>query len=227
MRRTIVLSMLLLVAMAGYCQEEGLVSPKFGKHKFGISLGYERSFLEANLSDWDVLGISDDINSVNTVPQSGFSLGILYQYDFTPQFTLRTQPLLMFEENGLEYDLATISPNTNVLIRPVSVSTPIHAVFTYKKSDRTKKISPSVFFGGQYILDIAREEDSELSLDLHSFALDAGVGLYKGFEHFDFRLELMYSLGTTDLLQARNNIYHNALESVFKDVFSVRLIFFG
>ena len=224
MRRVIVMSMLLLVAMAGYCQETTK-----GKKKVqaGISLGYEFSYLKPTLSNWDTEGISNEINDLQVEHSGGFSLGILYQYLINEGFALRVQPLLLFEGGRLNYDLQN-QENTTEDVRPIAIALPLHAVFTKVKADPTKGFSPLVFFGGQYILDIMNEEENSL-LDFkkHSFSFDVGTGIYRQFEHFNTRLEFVYSLGLTNLLQSKDNIYHKALKDVSKDGIAVRLIFFG
>jgi len=216
------LSMLLIVALGSYCQDV----PKAKKDKFGISMGYEYGNLKTTLSDWNAQGLDNQINAVNTENTGGFSLGILYQREITASFALRAQSFLMFEGNNLNYDL-TNQENVQESIRPVSITLPIHAIFTMAKDNPMKGVSPSFLIGGQLIDDIAQDENSVLELNRLSFGLDLGAGLYRKFEHFDARIEFIYSVGLNNLMKDNNNLYHNAVEEMTKDVMSLRILFFG
>jgi hypothetical protein len=212
------LSLLLLLAMGSYCQE----IPKYKKDKFGISLGYKYSALQTTYSE----NFSNQIDALTIENSPGFSMGILYQRNITDALGLRFQPLLMFEGGRLNYDMTNQS-DIQESIRPMSLSFPVHVLFTKAKENPMKGVSPSVLIGGQFIYDVYDEENSVLELNKTSFGLDVGGGLYRKFEYFDARLELIYTFGINNLLQESNSIYHQAIESIQKDMIAIRMIFFG
>jgi hypothetical protein len=165
------------------------------------------------------------INSSNIPYQeeigSGFSLGILYQYQINRLIAIRPQAMISFRETA-HYNDAIQREDLSTSF--VHTAFPVHALFGIYKW----KFIPYLAVGGRYEMEIAevrKNNNNESLLDVtknNTFAIDAGVGMTFPTKHFLFRPEILASWGANNILDLSNvnaDVRRNSLE--------IRLIFQG
>ena len=185
MKKVIVAFVLLTCSVAAFSQSE--ISEK--KMKYGISLGLNYSNL-----------MFVDFQPTNTTIDNGlgFNLGILADYKLTNWLSFSPKSELAFNNCKVNYSSGN-SENETYEVMPINVGLMGH--FVVKKQNNN--VSPYLFFGPQYQLSLMRNQRS-ITDDFatnDSFALDFGIGLEKGFKHFNFAPELRYSYGFNNVNQ--------------------------
>ena len=190
------------------------------KDFFKISplIGLDFGHLKVENSD---LGIANEINSLETQNNFGFSLGLKYDFNITNQFSISPQTLISFQSSSLNFDLEN-QDNREEDVEPVTIEIPIH--FTFKKISE-KRINPVVFGGLRYIYDISNEEeDDRLDLKKNDFAIDSGAGLEVKLDKYNLRAEFIYTLGLVNLKNSNTDIFNSAINSINRDRISFRII---
>lgn len=201
---SIILS-LCLFSTIGYSQME------VPRHQFGILVSgvlvEQIGFLPANAAN---IPYQEEIGS-------GFSLGILYQYQLNRLIALRPQAMINFRETAHYNETIQREDLSTSFVHTVF---PVHALFSVYKW----KLAPYLAVGGRYELEVAevRNDDlPEVTKD-NTFAIDAGVGMTFQGKKFMFRPEILASWGANnivDLPAFSGDVRRNSLE--------VRLIFQG
>lgn len=186
----------------------------------GIDFGY----VKVENSDWESLGIANEINELKVQNKFGFSLGLMYRFNISEQFSIAPQTIIAFQKNMLIYDLEN-QDNHQASIRPALIELPLHFVFSQSKN---KKVSPQVFGGGRYTHDISKQEpDVKLNLKKNNFAIDLGTGLDIAFNKFSLKPELIYSFGVVNLKNNDADLFNSAIERISRDKISFRIVLSG
>jgi len=184
--------------------------------------GLDFNFLKIENSDWNALGLSTQINSLNTNNRVGFSLGTAYHFTINERFSIAPQSIISFQHSQLDYDLENKVNHTET-VKPATLQFPIHMIFFNPKNE---KFNPSIIFGGRYTYDISKKEASvRLNLKEHDFAIDVGTSFIIKLKQIHIRPEFIYSFGLTNLNpKDTEGLYHSAIKSIFRDNISFRLV---
>ena len=194
------------------------------KVEYGIFTQINYGHLHVEETDWDALGISNEINSLETQNRMGFGLGILAKFRLTKLLSIVPQSMLIFQNNRLAFDLEN-SEDHKENIEPATLAFPLHFVFTQSK---WAKWNPSVLIGGRYIYDLSDGGTaSRLALKQHDFAIDLGTGVEIRFDKFKMKPELLVSLGMIDLKNEQADVLNRAIASVHQDQIAFRVLFYN
>lgn len=113
------------------------------KFEFGLIFSLNYDYLKTELSNWNELGITNSINSLETKSKAGFDLGLLYKFNLSDHFAIVPQTILSFQSSNFKYNLTNEETHREV-ITPVTLDIPLHFVFT---RPTTNKITPSIALG--------------------------------------------------------------------------------
>lgn len=193
----------------------GISQTEVSKHQYGILMGgtlvEQIGFLPANAAN---IPYQEETGS-------GFSLGILYQYQINRLIAIRPQAMITFRETTHYNETIQREDLSTSFVHTVF---PVHALFGVYKW----KFTPYLAVGGRYEIEVTEERKNNSNEDLpnatknNTFAIDAGVGMTFQAEHFLFRPEILASWGAQNILDLPNvdaDIRRNSLE--------LRLIFQG
>ena len=163
------------------------------RSQFGISLGAIYLKPEIKVSDWEALGIVDQISSVTPQSAPGFELGIMYRHQLNNNFAFRMLGVLAFLESSIDYEL----PNNEKLTQTremVTIELPVHMVF----ENTSRRFPLSAIAGFRYSVDVAQEDDTSLvttNYRKNDLLYDLGAGIAFNFERFKMKPELIVSGG--------------------------------
>jgi len=217
MKKITFLSILLFNSIFLFAQN----SSKKDFFKISPLIGLDYGHLKVENSNLNNLGIANEINSIETQNNFGFSLGLKYDFNITDQFSIAPQTIISFQSSSLNFDLEN-QDNREEDVEPVTIEIPIH--FTFKKISE-KRINPVVFGGFRYIYDISNEEDANrLDLKKNDFAIDSGAGLEVKLDKYNLRAEFIYTLGLVNLKNSNADIFNSAIDSINRDRISFRVI---
>ena len=189
----------------------------------GIQLGVDYNYLKLENSDWDQLGIADDIQSLNAQSKVGFNIGLLANFKLSNLFSIVPQALISFQETALNYKF-TNQPDYDDAVEPVAIVLPLHFVFT---NPQETKFRPSVFAGPRYSYGISKtNENSLLTINHNSFSFDLGTGLEINMNRVRLKPELLYSFGLSKLNTDDTDIYHQSINHLSQDKISFRILFY-
>lgn len=196
------------------------------KFDFGILMGVDFGYLKVEQTNWEDLGIDNEIRSLEAQNKLGFSIGIMGQYHITENFAIAPQAIISFQESRLNYDFEN-QAQFEQTIEPANVEIPIHFVFTNQQSE--KRYSPSAFLGARYIHGLATKDNVDYQLDIkrNDVAIDFGTGVEIKFNKFKMKPELMYSFGLLNLADSNADIYTAAIDHMSRDKISFRLVFYN
>ncbi len=79
------------------------------KFEFGLIFTGKIDYLKPEFTDWNELGISNELNQVNTKNRLGFGLGLLYKFNVTDHFAIVPQTILTFQQSQLQYDFVGVT----------------------------------------------------------------------------------------------------------------------
>jgi hypothetical protein len=201
-------------------------TPEYKKTEFGILMQANFGYLKVDQSDWNNLGINNEINALETQNRFGFGLGILAKFNITKNLSIVPQPSLYFQDNRLNFDLETLNDHEEE-IKPVALALPIHLVFTKRK---WKKWNPSVALGARFVYGIdASDTPSPLSVQNHDIAIDFGAGVEIKFNHFKVKPELLVSRGLMNLKEVDDAItlVETSVASIRQDQIALRVSFYN
>lgn len=205
------------------------------KFEWGPIFTVKVDYLKTDFTDWNELGISNDLQQITTRNKLGFGLGLLYKFNITDHFAIVPQTILSFQESQLRFDLPN-QENHQERIVPTTLSLPLHFVFSRPINN---KLESSILLGMRYNIDIFDYStppasfpsrpypEYNLDLDRQSYALDLGIGMVLKTKKFNLKPELMYSLGLTNLKgNSTGDVFNDALAEVYQDRIAFRLLFF-
>ena len=188
--------------------------------QFSPLLSLDFSYLKVERSDWNELGIANEINSLQANNKPGFSIGLLYRFNISDQFSIAPQTIISFQNSLIDYHLEN-SNDHKENIAPATVALPVHFVFKHSKNER---LNPVVFAGARYILNISKDQQvNQLELKQYDLAVDIGTGLDIKTNKFIFRPELIYSFGLINQKKSDVGVFNSSIDNIHRDNISLRL----
>jgi len=178
------------------------------------------------------------LRNIESIPQIGFTVGIVSDLRLGKYFNLRFTPELLFSERSLQYTILTYYRNKPVLIEDYKKRVPsTHLNFPFYlkyKGVRLHNARPYVFVGVKFVMDLAaqagkseNENESDVVIKLYrsDIAFEAGVGFDFYYNWFKMGIELRMSYGTKNLLKSEDNIYTDPIESIHSKIFQLIFTF--
>jgi len=178
------------------------------------------------------------LRNVESVPQMGFTIGIVSDLRLGKYFNLRFTPELLFGERKLQYDILTYYRSKPVYVEGFQKNIPSthlnFPLYLKYKGVRLHNARPYVFVGMKFVMDLAaqagkkeNENESEVVIKLYrgDIAFEAGVGFDFYYNWFKMGVELRMSYGLNNILKSENNIYTNPIESIHSKIFQLIFTF--
>jgi hypothetical protein len=199
---------------------------------FGFTLGVNKAdFLMQPAAHFERF---DTLKAVQSVPQSGFNLGIISDLRLHKYITIRFVPNLSFGQRNLDYYFA----GKDTIVRTkVIESTFLNFPIDLKlRSKRVKNFGAYLLAGGAYNLDLASKRkvvnvtsinDQIVKLKRDDFSYEMGTGTEFYFQYFKFAIEAKLSIGVKNMLIHDNTIFSNSIEKLNSKVFLVSITFEG
>ena len=189
---------------------------------FGFLVSSDINYIKSDRSDWNQLGIADEINQIELLQRVGFSLGIFSKIRLSPMVSIVPQAIVSLQSSRIAYDIGADGPR-ELLVAPATLEFPVHLTFT---KPGVQKLKPSITFGGRYITDISSEDDAGLQFGQHDFALDLGIGMRWKNKSFTVQPELLYSFGLSNLREPGSDILSQSFDGIYRDKISLRFMFY-
>lgn len=238
-KRTVIITCLLALSLGVFGQsrknQKILNLPEFDNKiiHFGFSLGINTGsfFLDQDLS------LPDSITSIQTLPQSGFNLGIVSDLHMGPYLNLRFIPALSFGERRIEYTFLESDGSSTVLSKPVEstyLDFPINLKF---RSERYNNFAAYMVGGFMYSYDLISQQDvvnpktnlaeTVIKLNPHNLNYQLGVGFDFFLEYFKFSPELKMSYGINNIIIDDGTVLSQPLSSLRSKIFLISFTFEG
>lgn len=180
------------------------------------------------------------MKSVEPVPTTGFSIGIIGSLRINDHFDLRTIPTLAFGERKLNYYYWEFDPavqkfdsiHYSTSIKSTFLEFPLHLKY---KGNRINNARPYVFGGGKAVFDLssdAKKKAASPTDDLSNIALknkdlygEFGAGFDFYFEWFKMGVEAKMSYGIRNVLFRDNSMYTRSINRLNSKVFQLSITF--
>jgi hypothetical protein len=266
-RNILILLTLLLTTIEGYSQREriqNLPDYDYEPYHFGFLLGVNSMDFSMK-QDYTSLGYGSNIyvpqtqylsttqylsnsstakyallSSVEPVPTTGFSIGIIGNLRITDHFDLRFIPTLSFGERKLnyyyiEYDQLAKpidSIHLSSSIKSTFLEFPLHLKY---KGNRINNARPYIFGGGKVVFDLssdAKKKAASPTDDLSTVALKSkdlygefGAGFDFYFDWFKMGVEAKMSYGIRNILYPDNTMYTKSINRLNSKIFQISVTF--
>ena len=179
---------------------------------------------------------ADSLFLLESVPATGFNLGIVSAMHFGEHFSLRFTPNLAFASRSLEYTFETME-GTRQYIKTIE-STLINFPLNIKyKSARVNNFSLYLVAGAAYTLDLASNEgktnDSQdlndviVKIRQNDYVGEIGIGTDFYLEYFKFALEIKMSYGLNNLLDDDGTPFSTPIDRLSSKMFLLSILFEG
>ncbi len=226
---------------------ENMPTYDFAKYHFGFILAVNQMHFTIKpveglnkklFYDFNGTGFNADsakIYSIEDVPSTGFTVGIVGNLRLGTYLDLRLIPSLSFGERNLEY---TIWKFKDGVESPVYISKNVQSTFIELplhikyKSQRLNNFRAYLIGGANLRIDLAsqankKKEASEIQIKLlrNDIYGELGVGFDFYFEWFKFGTELKMSYGMFDMLKHENNLYTDGIEQLRSKLFQLSFTF--
>ncbi len=256
-RNILVVFALLLTVVTGYGQREkihNLPDYDYEPYHFGFLLGLNSMdfSMKQNYPDqgnyWysstqylsKSTGSRANLKSVEPVPTTGFSIGILSNLRLTDHFDLRFIPTLSFGERKLNYYYIEFDPATQVYdsthltssIKSTFLEFPLHLKY---KGNRINNARPYIFGGGKAVIDLSSDSKKKTSApldDLSTIALrrkdlygEFGAGFDFYFDWFKMGVEAKMSYGIRNIFTPDNTMYTKGITRLNSKIFQLSITF--
>lgn len=175
------------------------------------------------------------LNSVESNPNWGFTIGIVSNLRLANYFDLRFIPSLSFGERDLHY---RIEREFQGLVENVVIRKPVQSTFVEfplylkYKSKRMNNVRSYLIGGPKYSIDLIsdarRSEKTDgtiVKLYRNDIYLDLGVGFDFYNEYFKFGTEIRMSYGLRNLLKKENIIYTEGIDELRSKIFTLAFTF--
>lgn len=187
---------------------------------FGISLGFNRSSFQTDLHP-NYLE-QDSILTAESVPSTGFNLGLSATARLNQRFELRVNPQLVFLDRVLQYNLRYPDRLDNSYIiqkkvESVIVSAPMQLRFL---SDRIGNFRVYMLGGGKLDYDLASNAQSRNAEDMvrirrYDIGVEAGVGFKFYYPSFILTPEIKIGNGFRNMHGRNPKLnYSNVLDRI-------------
>jgi len=242
-KNILVLVLVLFVAQGAFGQKKPKVKnnqrlpPNLSKfyekpYHFGFYLGYNTStFKMKNSSDTSYY---DGIRSLNSGKAPGFDLGIVADYHFSHNLSLRLTPGLSFQERPLIFVFDAGANSINKVIESTVIEVPLSFKFSI---NRIQNFATYFTLGGKYSLDMASNEDVNNStnslIDVvvktkkHDYSYTIGGGFDFFLTYFKFGIDLKASFGIPNIFIQDNTMFSSPIESLKTRSLMISLTFEG
>ena len=197
---------------------------------FGFLLGINKA--DFIIHPNPILALLDSVYTVESIPQSGFNLGIVSDLRMGNYADLRFIPNLAFSTRELEYQFKSSkgSFKRTKSIESTFVDFPLDIKL---KSERLNNFRAYILVGGKYSIDIVSQKNvnSELLTDAivklrkNDFYYSVGVGFDFYAKFFKFSPELKYSFGLRDLLIHEDNVFSKSLDKITSKIINISFTF--
>lgn len=200
-------------------------------YHFGFILGFNT--MNFQIHDNDAYHKNDSLFTIQSVPQSGFMIGIIANKKMAKYLDLRFSTVLSFGERHLNYGLRY---NDSVAIYNKKIeSTFIEFPLSLKyRSKRLNNFGAYTLAGVKYSIDLASQSDKTqqtgnylLKIKKHDYAAEFGVGFDFYLPFFKFGIELKMAYGFRDLLVRENNIYTDPIRKLNSKIYLLSFTFEG
>jgi len=171
---------------------------------FGISLGLNRSGFRTDVHPNYLK--QDSILTAESVPSTGFNLGLSATVRLGSRFELRTNPQLIFLDRVLQYNLRYPDQFDNALIvqkkvESVIVSGPLQLRFL---SDRIGNFRMYMMGGVKLDYDLAsnaqsRKADDMVRIRRYDYGIEGGIGFKFYYPSFILTPEIKFSNGLRNM----------------------------
>lgn len=203
-------------AQRGLNMEEHDYKPYY----FGISLGFNRSSFQTELNS-NYLE-QDSILTAESVPTTGFNLGLSATARLNQRFELRVNPQLVFLDRTLQYNLRYPDRMDNAYVinkkvESVIVSAPLQLRFL---SDRIGNFRVYMLGGGKLDYDLASNAQSRNAEDMvrirrYDIGIEGGIGFKFYYPSFILTPEIKISNGFRDMHGRNPKLnYSNVLDRI-------------
>ena len=197
---------------------------------FGFLLGINKAdFIihpNSNLAELDSVFV------LESVPQSGFNLGIVSNLRISDYADLRFIPSLAFSTRNLEYTFKSAKGQAK-RTKAVESTFVVFPLDLKLKSARYNNFRAYILLGGRYSIDIASQKDvnSELVTDAivklrkNDYYYSIGVGFDFYQKYFKFSPELKFNFGIRDLLVRDTNVFAESIDKITSKIIDISFTF--
>jgi len=201
------------------------------KFHFGFMIGYNMANFsikpKTNLNPFDSLMV------IETVPMSGFNIGIVSDLHLGNHFNLRFIPEISLQDRIVTYNIRynnSLLSKVDKKIESVNLDFPLLVKF---KSIRMQNVRFYVIAGAQYSIDLASQAKKQsqtsdvikLKLLRSDVQAQVGTGIDMYMNLFKFSIELKMSYGMLNLLKNEDNFYTNSINYLHSKIFHLSFLF--
>lgn len=201
------------------------------KFHFGFSLGMN----SMNFLVQKNLLAQDSLISLSNKSTSGFNIGIVSEYHFTPLLGIRFLPTLAFGARNLIYQKKATPFNIETIKEVESTYLQFPILLKYR-SKRNNNFAAYIVGGANYTIDFASKADVDntvppdqqvIKTNKNLFFAEFGFGLDFFAEYFKFSPEIKLQYSLQDQLIKENTQWDTPLNSLRPFVFMISLHFEG
>lgn len=219
--KQIVLCFFSLLSFSAFAQRDLNMEEFDAKpYYFGISLGLNRSGFRTDLHRNYLK--QDSILTAESVPSTGFNLGLSATLRIGSRLELRTNPQLIFLDRVLKYNLRYPDRLDNAYIiqkkvESVIVSGPLQLRFL---SDRIGNFRMYMMGGVKIDYDLAsnaqsRRADDMVLIHKYDYGIEGGIGFKFYYPSFILTPEIKFSNGLRDMHGRRTKLnYSNVIDKI-------------
>lgn len=203
---------------------------------FGFTIGYNQSdFIINPVRDFHLL---DSLKAVESIPGSGFNLGIISELRLHEYFTVRFVPDLSFAARSLNYYFET-SKDTFWIKKDIESTFLDFPIDLKLRSARVNNFSAYIVAGGKYTYDLASNKNVQsnnsntslsqmiVRLDRSDYAYQAGAGIDFYLPYFKLAIEGKLSVGMKNIIVKDGSILTNPIDKLRSKVFLLSITFEG
>ena len=211
----------LCLSLSAFGQRElNLEEHDYKPYYFGISLGFNRSKfatdVHANYLE------QDSILTAESLPSTGFNLGLSATLRLSHRFELRVNPQLVFLDRVIQYDLRYPDRLDNAYliqkkVESVIVSAPLQLRFL---SDRIGNFRMYMMGGGKLDYDLAsnaqsRNADDMIRIRKYDYGIEGGIGFKFYYPSFILAPEIKISNGFRNMHGRNPKLnYSNVIDKI-------------
>ncbi len=200
-------------------------------YHFGFLLAYNQ--FDFSIKPMTNLSPFDSLMVVESLPQSGFGLGVVSDLRLGKYFNLRFTPTISFGGRFLNYSIKyrdTIIQEVKKEIESTYLDFPL---ILKLKSSRMENFRIYVLGGAQYSVDLASQakkttsnkNDIIVKIKRDDLSIQGGIGLEFYFESFKFATELKMSYGMKDMIDRENNLFSNSIDKLNSKIMQISFLF--
>lgn len=209
-----------------------LYSPNYDERTwhYGFLLGINKA--DFIIHPNPALASLDSVYILESVPQSGFNLGLVSDLRLGNYAAVRFIPALAFSTRTLEYSFK--SSRGSITRKKTIESTFVDFPLDLKlKSARLNNFRAYLLLGGKFSIDIASQKDvnSDLVSDAivklrkndYYYTVGFGFDFYR--QYFKFSPEIKFCFGLRDLLIKENNVFAKSIDRITSKIIDISFTF--